>query len=355
MIIIIGAGLSGLLTAYRLKKAGIPFKILEARNRIGGRINTILGKNQTPVEMGATWFGSQHRHLINLLDEFGIAYFEQYMEGTTYFQPLSTSPAEAIQLPSQPPNYRIAGGSSHLINTLYQNLETQDIVFNQQVKAIKFLGAKVQITAEEIFEVDQVVLAIPPKLWAKRIVFEPTLPIDLMGTARETHTWMEDSIKVALTYKHPFWIDQKQSGALFSNAGPITEFYDHCDAQRGKYALCGFMNPSFQRLTAEERLANIMHQLKEVFGEGAADYMDYEECLWGEEKHTFEASPNGHTPHENNGNPIFKPSLFDGRLLMSSTETAAAFPGYMDGAVYTGNLTAQKLIEANKENTKILP
>ncbi|MBC7418283.1 MAG: NAD(P)-binding protein [Pedobacter sp.] len=32
MILIIGAGLSGLLTAYRLKRAGIPFKIIEARS-----------------------------------------------------------------------------------------------------------------------------------------------------------------------------------------------------------------------------------------------------------------------------------------------------------------------------------
>ncbi|MGC1631835.1 MAG: FAD-dependent oxidoreductase [Gelidibacter sp.] len=31
-------GLSGLLTACRLKNEGIPLKILEARSRIGGRI-----------------------------------------------------------------------------------------------------------------------------------------------------------------------------------------------------------------------------------------------------------------------------------------------------------------------------
>jgi len=61
MVIIIGAGLSGLLTGYRLKKEGIPFKILEARNRVGGRINTVNGINNTPIEMGATWFTNQHK------------------------------------------------------------------------------------------------------------------------------------------------------------------------------------------------------------------------------------------------------------------------------------------------------
>jgi monoamine oxidase len=56
MVIIIGAGLSGLLTAYRLKEEGVPFKILEARDRTGGRIHTLESKNGTPLEMGATWF-----------------------------------------------------------------------------------------------------------------------------------------------------------------------------------------------------------------------------------------------------------------------------------------------------------
>jgi monoamine oxidase len=40
-VIIVGAGLTGLISAYELKKAGIPAIILEATNRIGGRVNTI--------------------------------------------------------------------------------------------------------------------------------------------------------------------------------------------------------------------------------------------------------------------------------------------------------------------------
>ena len=122
MIIIIGAGLSGLLTAYRLKKEGIPFKLIEARSRLGGRIHTVFGAAETPFEMGATWFGKPHQNLIKLLEELNINYFEQYMEGTVFFQPFSTSPAQSIQVPVQPPSYRISGGSSHLINTLYRTV-----------------------------------------------------------------------------------------------------------------------------------------------------------------------------------------------------------------------------------------
>ena len=62
--IIIGAGLSGLSIAYLLKKRGINVHIIEARNRIGGRIETIKGNQNSPMEMGATWFGKKHQNLV---------------------------------------------------------------------------------------------------------------------------------------------------------------------------------------------------------------------------------------------------------------------------------------------------
>ena len=346
MILVIGAGLSGLLTAYRLKKEGIPFKILEARPRIGGRIHTVMGTNNTPVEMGATWFGDHHKHLLALLEEVEIEYFEQYMEGVVFFQPLSTSPAQSIQIPTQPPSYRIAGGSSNLINTLYQKLDSNDVLLNQTVTKIIFHENSVHVIANEIFEGSHVVLAIPPKLWAKKILFEPDLPTDLMNVAQQTHTWMEDSIKVALTFSESFWQHENLSGTLFSNTGPITEFYDHCDDKRSKYALCGFINSSYKHLTYEERQTRVLNQLKNVFGLKAETFLDYEECIWGKEEHTFQSSAISLYPHQNNGNPLFSNSFFDERLFISSSESSSEFPGYMDGAVYSGNITAEKIKKA---------
>jgi monoamine oxidase len=347
MVIIIGAGLSGLLTAYRLKKEGIPFKILEARTRVGGRINTIYGTGHAPVEMGATWFGNHHKQLIALLDELEINYFEQYMEGRSFFQPYSNAAANAIQIPSQPPNYRIAGGTSKLINTLCQQFDEDELILNQSVKEIRCHENGVQVIAKAVFEANTVILAIPPKLWANNILFEPQLPSDLMTVARQTHTWMEDSIKVALTYKQPFWQQENRSGALFSNAGPVTELYDHCNHKRSKYALCGFINDSFKTLTYEKRRASVINQLKTVFGAQAEAFMDYEECIWSKEENTFEASITALYPHQNNGNPIFNEALYSGRLLISSSESASEFPGYMDGAVSSANMTAKKIITSN--------
>ena len=348
MILIVGAGLSGLLTAYLLKKEGIPFKILEARNRVGGRINTLYRTDEAPIEMGATWFTQQHKHIATLLKELEIERFEQFMDSRVYYQPSATSPAQLVQIPSQAPSYRISGGTSNLINTLFHKLDKTDVLLNQSVKHIKFNKNSVLVHAEKIFEGSKVVIAIPPKLWANNILFEPRLPEDLMNVAVQTQTWMEDSIKVALTFSEPFWEQENLPGTLFSNAGPITELYDHSNHKRSNYALCGFINASYKHLSYTERQESVMNQVKNIFGERIEDFTHYEECVWSKEDNTFQASEVSLYPHQNNGNPIFNKSYFDDRLLISSAEVASAFPGYMDGAVLAAKVTAKKIIKAQQ-------
>ena len=71
-VIIIGAGFAGLSAAYKLKQRKIDYVILEARNRIGGRVfsHTIDPAEKLVVELGAEWVGKSHKRLIALCDEF---------------------------------------------------------------------------------------------------------------------------------------------------------------------------------------------------------------------------------------------------------------------------------------------
>lgn len=346
MILIIGAGLSGLVTAYRLKQQGIPFKILEARPRIGGRIHTTLGNNNCPTEMGATWFNDSHTNLLELLHELQISYFEQFMSGTAFYQAVANSPAQQIELPAQQPSYRIFGGTAEIINALFSKLDQNDILLNKTVTEIIFEKNSVKVIAGETFEASKVILALPPKLWAKKIRFQPNLPLELLSIANQTHTWMEDSIKVALRYEQPFWQQNNQSGALFSNAGPITEFYDHSNYERTKFALCGFMSTAYKNLNDQDRKHNVLVQLKNTFGENALNFIDYQECIWSKEEHTFAHSESLLLPHQNNGKLIFRKTFFEDKLFISSAESAEEFPGYMDGAVLAGNFVAEKIISS---------
>lgn len=54
-IIVIGAGLAGLAAATELKRLGHQVVVLEARNRIGGRIWTSQQWPDLPLDLGATW------------------------------------------------------------------------------------------------------------------------------------------------------------------------------------------------------------------------------------------------------------------------------------------------------------
>ena len=76
-IIIIGAGLSGLYTAYLLKQIGHDVIILEAKDRVGGRTLTIK-HDEKYIDLGGQWVGSPQKNIMQLLNEFNIPYYNQY-------------------------------------------------------------------------------------------------------------------------------------------------------------------------------------------------------------------------------------------------------------------------------------
>ena len=72
--IIIGAGLSGLAAGSMLKRAGWNVTILEARNRIGGRVLSFSFPEAPNLvcELGAEWVGASHERMQALCHTFGL-------------------------------------------------------------------------------------------------------------------------------------------------------------------------------------------------------------------------------------------------------------------------------------------
>lgn len=334
-LIIIGAGLSGLTLAYLLQQQGVDYLILEARERPGGRIHTIYREGEAPLEMGATWLGKKHTALTGLLEELGLSIFSQLLGTQAIYEPISTSPPQLVQLPpNDEPSYRIAGGTSQLITALCDRLEAERMIFRQTVQAMESTESGVIIrTEQEQYLAQKVVSTLPPYLFVNSIELKPALPDDLLGIARQTHTWMGESIKVALTYPVPFWRERQYSGTIFSNVGPIPEMYDHADMADKHFALKGFFNGAYYHTTKAHRLELVLQQLARYFGDAARQYTHYEEAVWRTEPLTFREYQHPVLPHQHNGNPVFGQAYWDGQLILSGSETAAAFPGYMDGAV----------------------
>lgn len=348
-ITILGGGLSGLLIGYRLKKMGFEIQIMEARNRLGGRISTVISENGTPVEMGATWFGEQHTNVLALLKELELSYFKQYMKGMAYFEAFSMAPPQSMEIPEDNSSFRIVGGTSALINKLADFFDQNEIILNQQVKELVFNDDRVEIiTQDKTFETDIVISTLPPALLVNSIDFASP-SVEFMNIAERTHTWMQDAIKVALVYEKPFWKNKNISGTLFSNVGPITEFYDQSNDENTRYALCGFVNSSYAQFSKFERKEKIVSQLGRLLGTEALEYSDYIEKIWSEEAFTKDKKQENIFvyPHQNNGNPVFSEGYFNNRFYIGGSETAAHFPGYMEGAIFSASQIVFKIVGRN--------
>jgi len=81
--IVIGAGAAGITASIELARAGLAVTILEARDRIGGRIFTLLDPEcKTPVEFGAEFIHGRPPEIWNLLNRWKIRITE--VDGDTW-------------------------------------------------------------------------------------------------------------------------------------------------------------------------------------------------------------------------------------------------------------------------------
>lgn len=343
-VIIIGAGLSGLTAAYELSKSGISTLILEGRDRIGGRINTIQG----PIEMGATWFGQQHVTIIKLLEELGISCFEQNTKGKISFDPGQKSTLQYFDYPhGQASSYRIKGGNSTLLQHLKSISRASRIRYNLKVTGLRLVSDTIQVLSEdgELLTSSIVISTIPNQLFASSIKIEPAIDKARLELMSQTHTWMGESIKFAFSYTAPFWKEKGLSGMGFSQSGVIQEVHDHCNFENDFFALKGFLNTDLVNLNEAHRKTIVIESMVKLFGEEAKSFVSYHESVWLNEKFTSNRESPYLAPHQNNGHPLLAKPLLDGRLIMAGSETSSSFSGYMDGAVNSGLRAAREVIQ----------
>lgn len=70
-VLIVGAGIAGLTAAYRLQQAGVAVDIVEASDRIGGRLKS-LSQQAGVVELGGEFIDSRHTCVRSLAAELGL-------------------------------------------------------------------------------------------------------------------------------------------------------------------------------------------------------------------------------------------------------------------------------------------
>lgn len=344
-IVITGGGLSGLTLAYLLSKKNIKATILEASSRLGGRIQTIKGANETPLELGATWFSDRHPSLLSLMDELGLQKYPQFSKGISLFQTKSFEPPQKFFIPEAgEPSYRVVNGTQELIKALSQKLSSGNIKLNTKVTAIEEVENELLIGTSDgqSFHADKVVLCIPPQLAGAQIQFSPALPGDISGVLQGVQTWMSGSIKFVLEYAEPFWRNNGYSGMLYSHAGIVVEMYDHTNFEESRFGFTGFLNSGAAAYPQQVRKELVLRQLEELLGEEALQPLAYFDKIWTDE-FIMVGNPVIQRPHQNNGHSLLQKSYMGGKLFFSGTETAPVCPGYMEGAVVAARVLSEKL------------
>ena len=338
--IIVGAGLSGLTSAYKLYKSGEhDFVILESRDRIGGRILT-----KSHIDFGATWFQNHHGRVISLLEELGINKFHQYSKGKSVLVYSTMAPEHFFESdPNVPSAYRVVDNSEAVIQKLAEPF-LEKIQLNNRVGKIHDEGDKLFVETDKgVFGAEKVILTVPPKI-ATRIEFNPKLPTAVTQVMDKTHTWMSNAIKVGLTFKKPFWRAKNLSGTVIGQVGAVTELYDHSDIGDEHFALMGFVNEGLRDTSAEERKERILAYLSKYLGSEIMDYESYEEKDWSQDWNTSCETIKSIYMSPSYGNPIFQETYLNHRVLFSGAETSPVYGGYMDGAIYSGILAAKKVM-----------
>jgi len=347
-IIIIGAGLSGLFTAWKLQHKKCDAIVLEARDRTGGRILSpqINGNEDGCIDMGPAWVWPEFQpRLQGLLSNLNVEVFKQNTSGDMLYE-LDVNTVERYNdQSSHEMSYRIVGGANKVIKALQTELSDNSIHLNTMVSSIEKndsnADSRLHIHAvkdEEtiIYSTDKIVLALPPRLTRSSINFRPTLAKEVIQLWENTPTWMAGHCKIIFIYDKPFWREQKLSGEVFSRHGPLTEIYDGSPENESIFALTSFVGLNAhqrKQVDTEQLIEMCMAQLLRLFGEGSQTVKDIQIKDWSLEQHTTTEIDLSTTPHHPQY-PVDMPrTLWNNQIILAGTEVAREHGGYIEGAL----------------------
>lgn len=343
-IAVVGAGLAGLCAVRRLRAASVDFVLIEARDRLGGRILTVdeAGVPSTNgFDLGPSWYWPHTQPAIGeLIADLGLASFAQHSDGDVIVERMSReAPQRYGGAPHQ--SMRLVGGTGALVHALARDLPDDKVMLGARVTAMALTDAGVALSivrgegGAETVAVTHVIAALPPRLLEATVTFAPPQPPAITRRWRDTPTWMAPHAKFLALYDRPFWRAAKLSGTAQSMVGPMAEMHDATTAS-GAAALFGFIG-----IDAEQRAAlgeaaltrACLEQLARMFGAEARTPRASRLKDWAADPLTATAAdraPSGHLVPYNDG---WVTGAWRERLALAGSETSAVEPGYLAGAV----------------------
>jgi monoamine oxidase len=237
---------------------------------------------------------------------------------------------------------RVAGGSVRVAEAMAAALGGR-VVLGRPVRRIEHHASGVRVIARDgsQYHGDAAIVTLPPTL-AGRLEYDPPLP-----SWRDQLTQRMPAgsvIKVHAIYREPFWRNDGLNGQAASDAGPVKVTADNSPPSSRPGVLTGFLEGkqarTWARRSQAERREAVIGCFTRYFGDAAARPERYLERDWMAEEFTrgcygAHFAPGVWTSY---GEAWRAPA---GRIHWAGAECAPQWNGYMEGAVRSGELTAE--------------
>jgi len=234
---------------------------------------------------------------------------------------------------------RFVGGPQQLSEKLAAALGKR-VKLGVPVLAVQHGSHVTLASGSESFHARRAILTLPKTL-SGRLVYEPALP-----PARDQLLQREPNgsvVKCNAIYATPFWREQGTNGQATSDTGPIRITYDNSPPDGKPGVLVGFMEGNDSRLfynrSAAARRQAALECFARYFGKQALSPIGYYDLAWATEPYTRGAYGSFNPPGVLTSlrDPLSEPL---GSLYYASADASPTWPGYMDGAIRSGEAAA---------------
>lgn len=242
------------------------------------------------------------------------------------------------------PERRIDGGAQQFSIRMAEELGGR-VITEAWVSSIEYDGQKVKVSGSGLeVEAKRAIVAMAPAV-AGRIRYSPALPAirdHLMQ--RAPMGWL---IKVYCAYSERFWADDGLSGTAISDSGAVRIAADNSPPSGSPGILVGFIEEAeaigLSLTTRDERREAVISDLVRYFGDKAANPIQYQEKVWGDDEFTRGAEGGYWPPGVWTGyGPALREPL--GAVHWAGTETSAVWCGKMEGAILAGERAALEVL-----------
>ena len=239
---------------------------------------------------------------------------------------------------------RFVGGASAVSKKVAKALGKR-VMLRSPVRRIVRSGKKVRVESDRaIVTADHVIVALPPAVCAK-IDHKPALPG--LRAQLEQRVPMGTVTKCQARYDRPFWRDDGLTGQATSNTGPVKITFDNSPPSGEPGVLLGFIEGTDGRewldRPAAARKQAVLESFARYYGDECLSPSFYVEKSWADDEWARGCYAGIMAPGVllDYGRALREPI---GRIHWAGTETATVWPGYIDGAVQSGQRAAQEVL-----------